>query len=285
MLLDHQNHLVKTATVKLLGSIRQFVGPSISDALSDIKPALLATINHEFAKVSSSSLPAPTRTVRYKSAGPSAAAAAKAVDLVSRTDISDAVEPLLGELEKPEWKARQDGLIAIENILQQASYCITPLCSNLIASLKLRPKDSNKVVATQTLTLLSALARSFGPGGDVFSRQILPGVLAHVGDGKKSVQDTAISCLDAWSDALGSEKTVSCVIFALEPDSPAVRACLFAWISNRWKSVASCKDTHLSAKPIVEGVINKAAEVRGPAEQLFSLFVTKFGSDQVRSQI
>jgi cytoskeleton-associated protein 5 len=285
VLLDHQSPLVKTATVKMLGSIRQFVGPSISDVLSDIKPALLATINEEFAKVSSSSLPIPTRTARYKSSGPSAAVASKTVDLVSRTDISDAVEPLLNELEKPEWKARQDGLIAIEKVLQQASYCITPSCSNLIAALKLRLKDSNKVVATQTLTLLSALARSFGPGGDVFCRQILPGVLTHVGDGKKSVQDTAISCLDAWSDALGSEKTVSSVIFAVEPDSPVVRACLFAWISNRWKSVASCKDMHLLAKPIVEGVINKAAEVRGPAEQLFNMFVTKFGSDQVRSQI
>jgi cytoskeleton-associated protein 5 len=285
VLLDHQSPLVKTATVKMLGSIRQFVGPSISDVLSDIKPALLATINDEFAKVSSSSLPAPTRTVRYKMSGPSTAAASKNVDLVSRTDISDAVEPLLGELEKPEWKARQDGLIAIEKILQQSSYCITPSCSNLIASLKLRLKDSNKVVATQTLTLLSALARSLGAGGDVFCRQILPGVLAYVGDGKKSVQDTAIGCLDAWSDALGSEKTVSSVLFALEPDSPAVRSCLFAWISNRWKSVASCKDMHLLAKPIVEGVINKAAEVRGPAELLFNLFVSKFGSDQVRSQI
>ncbi len=285
VLLDHQSPLVKTATVKMLGSIRQFVGPSISDVLSDIKPALLATINDEFAKVSSSSLPAPTRTVRYKSSGNATTAVSKAVDLVSRTDISDAVEPLLGELEKPEWKARQDGLIAIEKLLQQASYCITPSCSNLIASLKLRLKDSNKVVATQTLTLLSALARSFGPGGDVFSRQILPGVLTHVGDSKKSVQDTAVSCLDAWSDALGAEKTVSSVLFALEPDSPAVRACLFAWISNRWKSVAGCKDMHLLAKPIVEGVINKAAEVRGPAEQLFNQFVTKFGSDQVRSQI
>ncbi len=285
VLLDHQSPLVKTATVKMLGSIRQFVGPSISDVLADIKPALLATINDEFAKVSSSSLPVPTRTVRYKSSGNATAAVSKTVDLVSRTDISDAVEPLLGDLEKPEWKARQDGLIAIEKMLQQASYCITPSCSNLIASLKLRLKDSNKVVATQTLTLLSVLARSFGPGGDVFSRQILPGVLTHVGDSKKSVQDTAVSCLDAWSDALGAEKTVSSVLFALEPDSPAVRACLFAWISNRWKSVASCKDMHLLAKPIVEGVINKAAEVRGPAEQLFNLFVTKFGSDQVRSQI
>jgi cytoskeleton-associated protein 5 len=285
VLLDHQNPLVKTATVKMLGSIRQFVGPSISDALSDIKPALLATITEEFAKVSLSSLPAPTRTVRYKSVGPSSATASKTAELVTRTDISDAVEPLLGELEKAEWKSRQDALLAIEKILQQSSYCIQPSCSSLIASLKLRLKDSNKVVATQTLTLLTALARSFGPGGDVYSRQVLPGVLAHVGDGKKSVQDSAVSCLDAWSDALGAEKTVSSVIFAVEPDSPAVRACLFSWISNRWKAVSGCKDMHLLAKPIVEGVINKAAEVRGPAEQLFTLFVTKFGSDPVRSQI
>jgi hypothetical protein len=67
-LLEATNPGVKKAAVEVLTTMRRQIGPDVRGMLSDVKPALLATIDEAFGKVAQepagAAAPAPTRQVK-----------------------------------------------------------------------------------------------------------------------------------------------------------------------------------------------------------------------------
>jgi len=67
-LLEASNPGVKKAAIEVLTTMRRQIGPDVRGMLSDVKPALLATIDEAFGKVAQepagAAAPAPTRQVK-----------------------------------------------------------------------------------------------------------------------------------------------------------------------------------------------------------------------------
>ncbi len=67
-LLEHSNAMVRLLATKAVTKIFTFVGKAIKEHLGDVKPALLATIEKEFAKYANAKPDPPTKFYHQKEA-------------------------------------------------------------------------------------------------------------------------------------------------------------------------------------------------------------------------
>jgi cytoskeleton-associated protein 5 len=141
----------------LLSVACSFVGPSLGDLIrSDVKPALMTTVEAEFAKNPKHDSFTPTRTSRVvakatagssaAAAGPSskaaggrggkaaavaASAAFDADDLLPREDISGSISSkLISELGSANWKERKAAMDEVEGFISGAGNRIQPNVSS-----------------------------------------------------------------------------------------------------------------------------------------------------------
>ncbi|WIA20537.1 hypothetical protein OEZ85_004931 [Tetradesmus obliquus] len=174
--LGSANAATRTAAVQLLGCLHTFLGPPLGDMVrADLKPALMATVEAEFAKQPQQSGFSAKRVSRVAAAaaasgaaggarkgGARTAAAAAAAeeppsmdDLLPRADISGQITgELVGKLTSTNWKERQEALFEVEGILAAAGGRIQPCVGDLMPALKGRFNDSNKNLIALALTLL-----------------------------------------------------------------------------------------------------------------------------------
>ena len=138
--------------------------------LSDVKPALLTSIDEAFSKiVDEAPLDAPKRQVRGCDNEGAAEEGLGGGEIVSLTAPIAAHLKTIGDAN---WKERQAAIIAIDDIVSKAKPigCKGPYmdgaCGELWASLKARLKDSNKNLAILVLGLLAKIADAVGPSVD-----------------------------------------------------------------------------------------------------------------------
>ena len=222
-MLEVANPGVKKAAVEVLITIRRQLGPDVRAMLADVKPALLATIDEAFAKVAEEAPTAdgPKRQIKGLEGGDATA------DEVQIVNLTGPIAAHLKALSDANWKERQAAITAIEDIVVKAKPlgCTGPYmdgsCGELWAGLKARLKDSNKNLATQTLSLLAKIADAVGPSIDRYSKTILPNMLALISDNKKTVRDAVIACLSAWAVLVPPETVIKHLPVALSVDAPA----------------------------------------------------------------
>ena len=68
--LESSNAMVRSSAVKGFGKMFVYLGESIKEHLSEVKPALMSTIDKEFEKWANAKPSPPTRTVRTNTAAP-----------------------------------------------------------------------------------------------------------------------------------------------------------------------------------------------------------------------
>lgn len=152
-----------------------FVGASLGDLIrADIKPALMTTVEAEFAKNPKDASFTPTRTSRVAAkapaggaAGPSSKAAGKggkaaavaasaafdADDLLPREDISGSItSKLISELGSANWKERKAAMDEVEGFISAAGNRIQPSVS-ASAGIVLLVVHSKQVLALTFLEL------------------------------------------------------------------------------------------------------------------------------------
>ncbi|GJM92767.1 hypothetical protein PR202_ga09263 [Eleusine coracana subsp. coracana] len=116
----------RNATIKLIGMLHKFVGPDIKGFLSDVKPAILSSLDAEYEKNPfEGAAAAPKRTVRVLDTTSSASAGSS--DGLPREDISAKITPtLLKNLGSPDWKVRLESIDAVNKIVEEAHKRIQP---------------------------------------------------------------------------------------------------------------------------------------------------------------
>ena len=165
---------VRTAAISLLGEMHCAVGPAVSGFLQDVKPALMAAIEAEFARrPHAGAPPPPRRAVRSALAtgtgsaasgaapaprgggsgdivGARVAAVADFAGALPREDISGRITAaMLKDMGSASWKARQAALEAVDALVSEAGKRISPnLGPDLVPALKARLADSNKNLAS-----------------------------------------------------------------------------------------------------------------------------------------
>ncbi|KAL6753732.1 armadillo-type protein [Haematococcus lacustris] len=214
---------VRNSAIHLLGVMHRFLGPPLGDMIrADVKPALMAAIDGEFAKNPKDPGFTPSRTSRADLAKREAAGAAGTGssqhgrpasgsniaegaggydmdELMPRADISAAFTPaLLESLGGSNWKDRKQAMDNVEAAITSAGGRIQPQVGDLIAGLKPRMTDSNKNLGVQALGLLASLAKAMGKPIDRAARALLAPALKNLSDNKANVRAAVCEMLTAW---------------------------------------------------------------------------------------
>lgn len=112
---------------------------------------------------------------------------------------SDKITPaLIEEINDKNWKVRNEGLLKVITILNEAKF-ITSNIGELPGALKLRlVKESNKILVTTALTICNTLATAMGPNVKKHASTLGPGILQCLGDSKPQLRAAALTTFTAW---------------------------------------------------------------------------------------
>ncbi|XP_011314716.1 cytoskeleton-associated protein 5 isoform X2 [Fopius arisanus] len=246
------NPSVRTSAITLVGTLHLFMGKSVLMFFESEKSALKQQIEQECEKRSGEVPPAPTRGPKSKVK--SKAANGKAVndvedddnygddngpsdlnDLLPRVDISSQItEALIAELGDKNWKVRNEGLMKVSSILNDAKF-IKGSIGELPRALAPRLTDSNTKIAQAVLGICEKLAIAMGSPVKQHIRALFPGFIQCLGDSKNWIRTAAITCINTWGDQCGYKEFFDGEIIgdALKAGSPALRAELWNWLAQK----------------------------------------------------
>ncbi|XP_015113427.1 protein mini spindles isoform X2 [Diachasma alloeum] len=247
------NPSVRTSAITLVGTLYLFMGRSLLMFFDSEKPALKQQIEQECDKRSGEVPPAPTR-------GPKSKAKSKATngkigndqedednyggedngpsdlnDLLPRVDITNQItEALIAELGDKNWKVRNEGLVKVSNIINDAKF-IKGSIGELPRALAPRLTDSNTKIAQAALGICEKLATAMGAPVKHHIRALFPGFIQCLGDSKNWIRAAAITCINTWGDQCGYKEFFDGEIIgdALKAGSPALRAELWSWLAQK----------------------------------------------------
>ncbi|KAF6262791.1 armadillo-type protein [Scenedesmus sp. NREL 46B-D3] len=308
--LGSANAATRTAAVQMLGCLHTFLGPPLGDMVrADLKPALMATVEAEFAKQPQQSdftanrvsrVAAATRPAggaRKGGAKGSAAAAAEEPpsmdDLLPRADISGQISSeLVGKLTSANWKERKEALDEVEAILAAAGGRIQPCVGDLMPALKGRFNDSNKNLIAVALSLLAKLARAMGRAIVREARPVLGPALRCLCDSKSFVRAAVVEMLEAWASVAPCDAPFEELLEILPSPkcvSEGMQAAI-SWMASVYSgsssSRASSNDAIAAAvKAVAVGAGYKTVPVREAAGQLMEALVTSVGAQAVQGAV
>ncbi|CAG9467392.1 unnamed protein product [Pedinophyceae sp. YPF-701] len=219
---------IRSAAIKVLGAMHRTVGPPLRGMIeNDVKPALMASVDEELG-ASPQDNPAPSRRTRggvrqrgssrgrSASAGPNdgevemddagpdtSMASANADEVLPREDVSAALAApsWLTKMGSANWKERRLALTHLSEVLSDAGNRVIVAADaggELMAALKHRMSDANKMLAAMALALLGQLAGAVGKPVDKWSRLVLPEAVANVADKKKAVREACVDMMGKW---------------------------------------------------------------------------------------
>ncbi|CAI5931170.1 unnamed protein product [Closterium sp. NIES-64] len=304
--LGSSNAPCRSAATKLLGAMHKYVGPDLKGFLSDLKPALMISVETEFEKNPHEPSAAPTRTVKRPSSGAVGEAAAAEGEVVGgggggaglpREDISAKLTAtLIANLGNSNWKVsllpvskplvRQESMDAVNGIVEEANRRILPEGTfEVFGALKARLSDSNKNLIILAMNTIANLADAMGAPVDKQSRQgIISDVLKCLSDPKRQTREAVVKTLDSWLGAMGPDKMIPVVAPAMVDVKIAAdgRKELYEWMLRQQvlsKSEPGSAITLLRA--CAAGLQDKSQEIRKAAEALTTELVKACGCDAV----
>ncbi|XP_037791590.1 cytoskeleton-associated protein 5-like [Penaeus monodon] len=292
--LAHTNPGVRTAGISLCGTIYLYMGATLRVFFEDEKPALLQQIDSEFEKLNGTSPPAPTRGLNRGSSTEndddaddvdSGPAVINVQDLVPRTNISDQLtSSLFTDLSDKNWKVRNEALQKVSNIISEAKF-IKGDIGELPTALCARMMDTNKNLALEALRLTASLSAALGPNCKPHTRNIVPGMLAALGDSKQNIRQQALSTLNSWVEQTGLKETVDGEIFsdALKSGSPFLKSELFLWLAEKLKDAppksVNKEELHACTQYLFMALEDRNADVRKGANEAVLPFMIHLGYD------
>ncbi|KAG6419092.1 hypothetical protein SASPL_121301 [Salvia splendens] len=287
----------RNATVKLIGVLHKFVGPEgliiftlpedIKGFLSDVKPALLSTLDAEYEKNPHEASAVPKKVVKVTDSTSSGVTGG--MDGLPREDISEKITPtLLKGLESSDWKARLESIESITKLLEEMNKRILPAgTGDLFGALKGRLHDSNKNLIIATLSTIGALASAMGQPVEKSSKGILLDVLKCLGDNKKHMRECTLSTLDAWLGAAHLDKMLPYITAVLSDAKVGAegRKDLFDWLSRQLAGLVEFPDAIQLLKPTSSAMTDKSADVRKAAEACFNEILRVCGQEMISKNL
>jgi cytoskeleton-associated protein 5 len=287
----------RTAATKVLGAMHVYLGAGIKDFLSDVKPALMTSIETEFQKMPHNPSQTPTRTVRQKKRAAAAAGGGdeNAVEVeeeedagasggfgLPAEDISGKMTPqLMKELGAADWKLRTAAMDQVDQILVEANRRIGPdLGHDLLVGLKGRLADTNRNLAGQSVTLFAALAQAMGSPIERQTRGYMPEILKLLSDNKKQVRDSVVKSLDVWAVAIGIDKVTGHIAAALAEAKCSTDGKMEGsqWLAANLQPGKEAKEV---MKVVAMDLKDKDSKVRDAGTKLLEQMLASCGHDAV----
>lgn len=197
----------------------------------------------------------------------------KLSDMLPRVDISPQItEALLAEMSDKNWKTRNEGLIKLQGILNEAKL-IKPNIGDLPLALSHRLVDSNAKIAQTSMAICQQLAESMGSSCKQHVRVLFPGFLNGLSDSKAVMRAAAIQCMNAWGDQCGYKEFFEgeMIATALKSGNPALRTELWGWLNEKLPTIppkSIPKDEILACLPFLyANIMDRGVEVRKNANE------------------
>lgn len=204
-------------------------------------------------------------------------------------NLTSAIAVHLKALGDANWKERQAGITAVDEIITKAKplgctgVYMDAACGDLWPALKARLKDSNKNLATQTLLVLAKIAQASGQPVEKYAKTVMPNMLALISDNKKTVRDAVLMCLTAWGERISPEVLLRHLPLAVSVDSPAGREDAVKWAAEYLSKIDRAKCTTLDLSPVLAPVMecleHRVAEVRNGAEKCLIAIISCSGTN------
>ncbi|KAG7153303.1 Cytoskeleton-associated protein 5-like [Homarus americanus] len=271
--LGHTNPGVRTAGVSLCGTIYLYMGATLRVFFEDEKAALLQQIDTEFERLNGTSPPAATRGINRDGS----------TDNDGEDDDVDSGQAVINVQDLvPRTNVRNEALVKVSNIISEAKF-IKGDISELPTVLAARMNDMNKNLALEALRITASLAVALGPHCKPHTRNIVPGMLAALGDSKQNIRQQAMSTLNSWVEQAGVKETIDGEVFAdaLKSGSPFLKAELFLWMAEKLKDAPTKginkEELHACTQYLFMALEDRNADVRKGANEAVMPFMIHLG--------
>ncbi|KAI9483394.1 MAG: armadillo-type protein [Benjaminiella poitrasii] len=289
--LTNINATVRTHSVTLLGALRQFVGPEVKSFVEDVSPALLATIEQEFERVSKLDPPQPTKAPKgsVRNGGVEVSdgndANADAIEsLFPRVDISGPLNKTVAQCGDANWKIRKEGLDNVIQIIAGANNRIKPnLGTEFPGVLKQRLNDSNKNLQIMAVEIAGSLAVAMGKPFEKYIKIFTGPVIAVLSDNKANVRAAGVKALENFRNTCSMELMAPIFGTSLANEAPTLRKELLSWISSSIKKEADAAKYDFTGMvtPLFSCLQDRNGDVRKAAQACLPEIVAIVGYDNV----
>ncbi|XP_018326942.1 protein mini spindles isoform X2 [Agrilus planipennis] len=300
--LGSTNPAVRLSAINFLGTLYLYLGPMLHMFFENEKPALLEQINAEFSKYENEKPPAPTRglkksptteslggdTEEIETEGACADGEINIQDLLPRVDISSQItEALITEMSDKNWKVRNEALVKVNTIIQEAKL-IKPNIGDLPQALALRLVDSNTKIAQAALGICESIANSMGQPCKQYIRVFLPGFLQGLGDSKAWIRSGCINCMNTYGELCAYKEffEAEMIADALKIGSPTLRTELWNWLAEKLPKMKSLpkEELHACIPHLYSNLEDRNADVRKNAHEAVFGFMIHLGYDSMLRQ-
>ncbi|GAA5815313.1 hypothetical protein MFLAVUS_008819 [Mucor flavus] len=293
--LTNTNASVRTSAVTVLGALRQYIGPEVKSFVEDVSPALLATIESEFEKVSKMDPPQPTKGNAVamsgddgdEDVGANNASADAMESLFPRVDISNQLAKTITECGDANWKIRKQGLDAVMAVIAGANNRIKPsLGADFPGVLKQRLNDSNKNLQSNAVEITGLLALAMGKPFEKYVKPFTGPVMAVLSDNKTTVRQAGVVALENIRKTCSMEMMVSALGTSLANESPALRKELLTWFGTAIKDEPEANKFDFSSviSPMFSCLQDRNPDVRKAAQVCLPELIAVAGYDAVASK-
>ncbi|WVN86161.1 uncharacterized protein L203_101322 [Cryptococcus depauperatus CBS 7841] len=294
--LGSPNAQVRQSATQVLTTVKIAVGADISGFLEDLNLQLLSTINSEFDKVSSQTMPEPIKDqadLKEVAAGPGKGGKPGSDpldDLIPRVDLDKLVSGtnVITDSKSDAWKVRKEGFDSLNSVLDVKSNSrLKPNMGEIGTVLKKAMADTNLSVKMLALNIISKIATGMGQPFERYLRLLVPAVASVCADQKNTTRAAALNTLTVVAEAVGGvDGMYSGLGASLETTNPALRSSVIGWLVERLQNdpPSSSADMSPLAGPIVRCLEDRNADVRKAAGAVLPFVVASAGFDFVMDQ-
>jgi len=283
--LNNSNSAIRQNATTLIGKIYEIVGEPLKSLLSDLKEAMLKTVESELSKIQPNSIPSnQKRNLRGEALNSEKIVKNEknnkdAIDqLIPRIDISSQItEKLLEKIQSSTIKIRQGAKDELFEILKNANNRIQSSgLSNLTNCIKNRMNEPCKTLLKHFITFIGELAIATGSGFKQYAKILLAPLISNLGDKQSYIKSETLASIQKIHENIGPELIISSMVTILEKDCFEIRSESLKYILKNKDSIKLAENTE-----IIKGIIcclqDKNKEIRENSEKLFEFILLKTG--------
>lgn len=295
--LSSPNALVRSSATQVLVTVKIAMGADISGFLEDLNPQLLSTINSEFDKAASQTVPEAIRqqadlkeVAASGKGGASKGGADPLDDLIPRQDLDKLVgqTSIITDSRSDAWKVRKEAFEALNALLEiKSNQRLKPNMGEIVSVLKRAMADTNLAVKMLALGIISKIATGMGPPVEKYNRILVAAICSVCADQKATTRQAAIATLTAIADASGSlDSMFAGLATSLESTNPALRASVLGWMGEQLQAETPGASADMAplAGPVLSCLEDRNGDVRKAASIVLPFVVASAGYDFVMDQ-
>ena len=280
----------KSASIRKIGTtivcaLYANLGNKVKDALLDVNPSIMKTVDAEMKKVNLNLKATPMVEIFGAKLGNKAADGASG-QVGQPIDVSAGLSNAIPGMENSNWQTRKEALETVMNLLAQSNYNIKPAgVDQYVLALVKRIEDSHKTPLKGAIEVCGFLAKSLGKNFKPWVRILTPGLMKNIQNKEAVIREEAVSSLTLFYDYVELERDyiVREMLNALSHESVELKQEALNFLLSHTE-VLEKVDFKNSVEVILKGLESKNKQQRDSFELLLNASVEAKGEEMFMRQ-